>query len=284
MKTRSKMAMSGATVMVAVTSVVGILSGAGCQAGCQEGSGPPNTPVVDTGSPADTAMPPTPTSTATGTSAATLTPTATATATMTATATATTTATSTTSIPAPHTGVGATTDAGSGKCTSNADCPSGYHCAQGMPLNGRCWKDGTREPICLAADTKIATTSGDVAVRDLTPSMRVWTLNARGERVAAALITMSHVPAPVGHVMTHVVFADGRELSASPGHPTCAGAVSSKPTATMAELREGQRYDRAAITKAEQVPYTEKETYDLLPAGDTGCYWANGVLLGSTLR
>ena len=282
MKTRSKIAMSAASLLVVATGVAA-MSGAGCQ----EGTPPPSTPVADTGSPADTTPPPA--ATATGANTATLTPTATATATMTATATstatATATATSTTTIPMPHpTGVGATTDAGSGKCTTNADCPSGYHCAQGMPLNGRCWKDGAKEPICLAADTKIATPSGEIAVRDLTPTSRVWTLNARGERVAASLVTTSHVPVPVGHVMTHVVFADGRQLSASPGHPTCGGANTSRPAATMVELREGQRYDRAAITKTEQVPYAEKETYDLLPAGDTGCYWANGVLLGSTLR
>jgi hypothetical protein len=32
------------------------------------------------------------------------------------------------------------------------------------------------------------------------------------------------------------------------------------------------------------VRYAADQTYDLLPAGDTGLYWANGVLLGSSLR
>jgi hypothetical protein len=31
------------------------------------------------------------------------------------------------------------------------------------------------------------------------------------------------------------------------------------------------------------VPYDGTRTYDLLPAGATGTYWANGVLLSSTL-
>jgi len=30
--------------------------------------------------------------------------------------------------------------------------------------------------------------------------------------------------------------------------------------------------------------YAGEKTYDLLPAGDTGVYWANGILLGSTLK
>ncbi len=29
---------------------------------------------------------------------------------------------------------------------------------------------------------------------------------------------------------------------------------------------------------------TDDYTYDILPSGSTGAYWANGILLGSTLR
>jgi hypothetical protein len=31
------------------------------------------------------------------------------------------------------------------------------------------------------------------------------------------------------------------------------------------------------------VPYAGGRTWDLLPAGATGSYWANGILLASTL-
>jgi hypothetical protein len=34
----------------------------------------------------------------------------------------------------------------------------------------------------------------------------------------------------------------------------------------------------------EDVPYEGSATYDLLPSGDTGLYWADGILLGSTLN
>jgi hypothetical protein len=31
------------------------------------------------------------------------------------------------------------------------------------------------------------------------------------------------------------------------------------------------------------LPYAGTTTYDLRPSGDTGFYWANGILIGSTL-
>jgi hypothetical protein len=32
------------------------------------------------------------------------------------------------------------------------------------------------------------------------------------------------------------------------------------------------------------VTYQSADTYDILPAGSTSTYWANGILLGSTLK
>jgi hypothetical protein len=42
--------------------------------------------------------------------------------------------------------------------------------------------------------------------------------------------------------------------------------------------------DGAHIASVDRVAYAGGATYDILPAGATGTYWANGVLLGSTLR
>jgi hypothetical protein len=41
--------------------------------------------------------------------------------------------------------------------------------------------------------------------------------------------------------------------------------------------------DGSKVTLWELVPYQGSRTYDLLPAGATGQYWANGILLSSTL-
>jgi hypothetical protein len=79
-----------------------------------------------------------------------------------------------------------------------------------------------------------------------------------------------------GHLMVHLRLADGRELLASPGHRTADG----RPLGTLAA---GDPLDGSTVTLWELVPYGGARTYDLLPAGSTGTYWANGILLLSTL-
>jgi hypothetical protein len=131
-------------------------------------------------------------------------------------------------------------------------------------------------PICLAAATLIATPLGDVRVTDVKPGMVVWTANADGTRVSARVLEVGSMEAPTGHRMVHVVLADGRELHASPGHPTADG----RP---LGSLAAGDVLDGSRIVLWELVAYAGERTYDLLPAGPTGAYWANGVLLSSTL-
>jgi len=90
------------------------------------------------------------------------------------------------------------------------------------------------------------------------------------------VVEVGSMQAPAGHRMVHLVLADGRELLVSPGHKTADG----RPAGT---LRQGDELDGSTITFWELVPYTEGRTYDLLPSGATGRYWANGILLSSTL-
>jgi hypothetical protein len=46
----------------------------------------------------------------------------------------------------------------------------------------------------------------------------------------------------------------------------------------------GERLDGARIVSVERIAYAEEATYDLLPSGDTGWYWADGILIASTLH
>jgi hypothetical protein len=82
--------------------------------------------------------------------------------------------------------------------------------------------------------------------------------------------------APAGHLMVHVTLADGRELLVSPGHKTADGRQAGA-------LKVDDPLDGSLIKLWELVPYSGDRTYDLLPAGPTGHYWANGILLSSTL-
>lgn len=132
-------------------------------------------------------------------------------------------------------------------------------------------------PICLAAGTLIDTPRGPVRVEDLRVGDSVWTLNAAGERVAALLLKTGHVRVLPMHQMIHVILSDGRELWASPGHPTADGRM-------LATLKAGDRLDGAQIVQVEHVHYDGGFTFDILPVGVTGFYWANGILMGSTLK
>ena len=132
-------------------------------------------------------------------------------------------------------------------------------------------------PICLASNTMIATPNGDIVVTALVPGMQVWTEDKDGKRVAASIVRVSRTPVTSTHQVIHLVLSDGREVWASPNHPTTDGRE-------MKDLRPGFSYDDALVTKSESILYWDEATYDLLPSGDTGYYWANGILMGSTLK
>jgi hypothetical protein len=132
-------------------------------------------------------------------------------------------------------------------------------------------------PICLAAATLISTPGGDVRVTEIKVGMLVWTASAAGARIAEPVLEIGNMVVPSGHLMVHLILADGRELLASPGHRTADG----RP---LGSLARGDSLDGSIVSRWELVPYAGERTYDLLPAGPTGRYWANGILLSSTLR
>jgi len=106
--------------------------------------------------------------------------------------------------------------------------------------------------------------------------MAVWTADPRGDPVAAVILAVGSMTAPVDHRVVHLVLADGRELRASPGHPLADG----RP---LGAVVPGETIDGATVVIAELVPYGLGETFDLLPSGPSATYWADGVLLRSTI-
>jgi hypothetical protein len=102
-------------------------------------------------------------------------------------------------------------------------------------------------------------------------------MNEAGERVTGVILRASSVRVPAAHQVVHVTLSDGRELWASPGHPTA-------DSRRLADLKAGNILDGARITLQERLPYQGTATFDILPSGGTGFYWANGILLGSTLE
>jgi len=131
-------------------------------------------------------------------------------------------------------------------------------------------------PICLAAGTLIDTPRGAVAVENLRSGDTVWTMNEEGDRVPGKIVRFESVRVPATHQVIHVILSDGRELRASPGHPTADGRHFS-------DLELNDLIDGSRVALIEHIPYAGMATYDLLPSGSTGFYWANGILMGSTL-
>jgi hypothetical protein len=131
-------------------------------------------------------------------------------------------------------------------------------------------------PICLSGDTYIGTPSGQVPVKDLREGMDVWTTDASGSRAIATILRTGKTAVPKDHEMVHLVLDGGREVFASPGHPLADGRL-------LGNILPGDMVDGARVASADRVPYNGGYTYDILPSGDTGTYFANGILLKSTI-
>ncbi len=173
---------------------------------------------------------------------------------------------------------------------SDNSCPTDFQCVEGCgppvvrdpdttPVKYYCQlNDYNRScPICLAKDTLIDTPIGAIRVQDLQIGMSVWTVNKLGQRLSVIIIETSKTVVPPDHKMVKLVLSDGRTLLVSPGHPTATDL-------TVGDLHLGDLYDSSRIISIDRVSYDDGYTYDILPSGDTGEYWANGILMGSTLR
>jgi hypothetical protein len=131
-------------------------------------------------------------------------------------------------------------------------------------------------PACLARNTRIAVPNGFVRARDIRPGMAVWSTDLDGRRTRATVVRVGRTPVPPTHRVVRLILADGRTVLVSPGHPTPSGGV-------VGRLHRGQAFESSTIVSAQRVPYSGGFTFDLLPSGPTGTYFANGVVLGSTL-
>lgn len=136
------------------------------------------------------------------------------------------------------------------------------------------WRRG-QCPICAAPDTPIATPSGDVPISELRPGDLVFSVNESGT-VVVPILRVGKTPVFAHHVV-RVELDSGAVLKISPGHPTADGRK-------FGELVAGAPLDPLhTVRRAELVPYEFDATYDILPASDTGRYFAAGAEIGSTL-
>jgi hypothetical protein len=131
-------------------------------------------------------------------------------------------------------------------------------------------------PICLEADSLISTPNGPVAVSKIEVGARVWSASPDGQPIVAFVVVRTSRLAAPGSELIHLVLADGRQLTASAPHKIADGR-------SLGSLRVGDQINGVAISATEVVGVAFGRTYDLLPSGETGEYWADGILMRSTL-
>ena len=129
-------------------------------------------------------------------------------------------------------------------------------------------------PVCASPDTPIATANGDRAIAALRIGDLVYSVDHG--RVAAVPIVEVHRTPVTNHRVVHLELESGAVLDISGLHPTADGRKFS-------DLRSGDVMSGVRIRSARFVPYAAAYTYDILPASDSGTYFAGGVLIGSTL-
>lgn len=131
-------------------------------------------------------------------------------------------------------------------------------------------------PICLVAGTRIDTPAGAIPVEGLREGMPIWTIGGHGERVPATVVRIGRMTAPNNHEVVRLSLDDGRAVTASPGHPLADGRA-------VGTILVGDTVDGARVRSIEHLPYANGTTYDVLPSGPTGIYWADGVAITSTI-
>ena len=132
-------------------------------------------------------------------------------------------------------------------------------------------------PICLSAGTKIDTPSGPILVQNIKSGDLVFTQDAIGAKVASPVVQIASRPTQPGQKIVHLMLQDGRAVWISANHPLADGRLAGA-------LKAGDVVDGSRVVRLEVTPYDASATYDLLPDSAKGTYWANGILVGSTLK
>jgi hypothetical protein len=129
--------------------------------------------------------------------------------------------------------------------------------------------------ICASPETPVATPMGERPIADLSPGDLVYSLH-EGKVVAVPVLHASRTRVH-DHAVVEVSLKSGRVLRISGMHPTADGRL-------FRELLPTDSLGSEKIVGVATLPYLPQYTYDILPASDSGTYFAAGALIGSTLK
>ena len=113
------------------------------------------------------------------------------------------------------------------------------------------------------------------AVSELAIGAPIYTVDAAGARVEARVLHVGATWVTAAHEVAHVTLADGRSVTASPGHPDASGRA-------VGTLTVGDALGGSVVAAMERLPYAFDRTWDVLPSGPTGIYLVDGIPLRST--
>ena len=181
---------------------------------------------------------------------------------MTTTTTGVTTTTTTTGMTTTTTTGGATTTTTTGGATTTT---GGATTTTG---------GATTTTTCLPFDVEIKTLTAQKRVSDIKVGDIVLSDGGKPARV----IRINRVVVGKTHKIMKISFTDGTVLRGSLRHPTADGKM-------FGDLKVGDSVDGKIITELKLLPYTNHNyTYDILTDSRNGNYYADGVLIGSTLK
>ncbi len=129
---------------------------------------------------------------------------------------------------------------------------------------------------CLPVTAKISTPNGNVAIQDLKEGDPVYSTDKEGNKVIVPIQMKTEIRLDVMHEFVEITLADGRKLKASASHPDANGKA-------LNELNQGDVLDGSAIVAKESIIVSDAITMDILPESLTKAYWADGVLVNSTI-
>ncbi len=124
----------------------------------------------------------------------------------------------------------------------------------------------------ISPDTRIRTAGVQKRIADIKKGELVLSDEEKAVRVKK----VSKAPVK-NYKVLKVKLNDGTIFEVSPGHPTADGR-------RFKELKMGDILDNRMVVETKLIPYIYSHIYDILPDSKTGNYYANGVLVGSTLK
>ncbi len=174
---------------------------------------------------------------------------------------------------------------GTQNCCGATCCDIGELCCvvpgpvQGSPIctlpndNGTC-DPGCPDCVCASPESPIATPTGERPISEIQAGDLVFSVD-QGKTVAVPVLRVNRARV-TDHRVIKLTFENGRTLAMSALHPTADGR-------TFGELNFGDELFGLRLVSVESIPYEHEFTYDILPASDTGAYFAADALVGSTL-